>query len=122
MCSSDLRICSVFRQLNEKGFEYQEQVGLQHLSMLTESHEQALITRLSCFAEVIEASAINYEPHQLAYYLRDLANDLHTYYNAHQFLVDDPNLRNARLVLIAATRQVIKNGSKIIGVSSPEVM
>ncbi len=116
------RICSVFRQLNEKGFEYQEQVGLQHLSMLTESHEQALITRLSCFAEVIEASAINYEPHQLAYYLRDLANDLHTYYNAHQFLVDDPNLRNARLVLIAATRQVIKNGSKIIGVSSPEVM
>ncbi len=116
------RICSVFRQLDEKEVEYQQQVGLQHLSMLQESHETALITRLSCFAEVIEASATHYEPHQLAYYLRDLANDLHAYYNAHQFLVDDSNLRNARLVLIAATRQVIKNGLKIIGVSSPEVM
>ncbi|NOX42815.1 MAG: arginine--tRNA ligase [Gammaproteobacteria bacterium] len=116
------RICSVFRQLDEKGFKYDDQAGLQHLSMLQESHEQALITRLSRFPEVIETSAINYEPHQLAYYLRDLANELHTYYNAHQFLVGDPNLRNARMVLIAATRQVLTNGLKIIGVSAPEVM
>ena len=62
------------------------------------------------------------EPHQLAHYLRDLAGDFHTYYNAHKFIVDDAGLRNARLNLIAATRQVLENGLKLLGVSAPERM
>lgn len=116
------RICSVMRQLQEKGLKYEPQTGLQNLALLVEEHEQALITRLSRFPELIEAAALNHEPHQLAYYLRDLANELHTYYNAHQFLVDDVNCRNARLVLIQATKQVIVNGLNILGVSAPEMM
>jgi arginyl-tRNA synthetase len=56
------------------------------------------------------------------HYLRDLANELHSYYNAHIFIVDDDALRNARLVLVSATRTVIANGLAIIGVSAPESM
>lgn len=64
----------------------------------------------------------NHEPHQLAHYLRELANDFHTYYNAHQFLVEDGALRNARLNLIQATRQVLANGLGLLGVSAPDSM
>ena len=63
-----------------------------------------------------------YEPHQLAYYLKNLANDFHTYYNANQFIVDDDIIRNARLTLIEATKQVIQNGLSLLGVTAPEVM
>ena len=71
---------------------------------------------------MLETAAINHEPHQLTNYLRDLANDFHTYYNAHTFIVDDPELRNARLNLISATRQVIGNALGLLGVSAPESM
>lgn len=67
-------------------------------------------------------AADNRAPQHLVHYLRELANDFHTYYNAHQFLVDDKNLRDARLTLIAATRQVIRNGLHLLGVSAPESM
>ena len=116
------RVCSVFRQLEEKGLQWDRDADLNHLDRLTENHEQALITRLDRYPELIEAAATQHEPHQLAHYLRELANDFHTYYNAHQFLVDDPALRNARLALIAATRQVIANGLRLLGVSAPETM
>lgn len=116
------RVCSVFRQLHEKGLHYDQATGLSHLDLLTESHEQALITRLSRYPELIEAAALSHEPHQLAHYLRELANDFHTYYNAHQFLVDTVTLRNARLALISATRQVLANGLGLLGVSAPEAM
>ncbi len=116
------RVCSVFRQLAEKGLGWDRDTGLAHLDRLTEDHEQALITRLDRYPELIEAAATQHEPHQLAHYLRELANDFHTYYNAHQFLVDDPELRNARLALIAATRQVIANGLGLLGVSAPDKM
>ncbi len=116
------RVCSVFRQLDEKGLSYDETAGLAHLDRLTEAHEQALITRLDRYPELIQSAALQHEPHQLAHYLRELANDFHTYYNAHQFLVDDPDLRNARLALIKATRQVIANGLGLLGVSAPESM
>ena len=72
---------------------------------LTEDHEQALLNRLSQYPEVLESAALNHEPHQLAHFLRELANDFHTYYNAHQFLVEDAGLRDARLNLCLATRQ-----------------
>ena len=69
-----------------------------------------------------EAAALNEEPHQLTHYVRDLANEFHTYYNAHQFLVDDAGLRDARLKLILAVRQVLRNGLNLLGVSAPESM
>ena len=116
------RVCSVLRQLDEKGFSYDQENGFANLDKLTESHEQALITSLSKFAELVETAATNHEPHQVANYLRNLANDLHTYYNAHQFIVDDEAIRNSRLALITATKQVLQNGLGLLGVSAPEKM
>ena len=116
------RVCSVLRQLDEKGFTHNQEAGLSHLGKLTEKHEQALMTTLSKFPELVETAALNHEPHQLAHYLRDLANDFHTYYNAHQFIVDDEAIRNARLCLIKAAKQVLQNGLNLLGVSAPEEM
>lgn len=116
------RICSVWRQMEEKGFTFDESAGRNALDKLIEQHEQDLMNSLSRYPEIVEAAAISHEPHQIAYYLRDLANHLHTYYNAHQFLVDDADVRNARLVLISAVRQTLKNGLELLGVSAPESM
>jgi arginyl-tRNA synthetase len=116
------RVMSVFRQLQEKGLSWDRELGSQSLSLLNESHEQELLINLSRYPEVLESTAVGHEPHQLTNYLRDLANDFHTYYNAHPFIVDDPALRNARLNLISATRQVIGNALALLGVSAPESM
>lgn len=116
------RVCSVLRQLEEKGFSYNQDIGLENLDKLTETHEQALLTTLSKFAELVENAALNHEPHQLAHYLRELANDFHTYYNAHQFIVDDEAIRNSRLALITAAKQVLQNGLGLLGVSAPNEM
>ncbi|MDX1251289.1 MAG: arginine--tRNA ligase [Gammaproteobacteria bacterium] len=116
------RICSVMRQLQEKGLRWDEARGLASLRLLSEAHEQALIYTLSRYPEVVEMAALNHEPHQLAHYLRELANDYHTYYNAHTFIVDDEALRNARLNLIIAVRHVLRNGLGLLGVSAPEAM
>lgn len=116
------RVCSVFRQLQEKGFTHERDIGERNVALLTEAHEKALIRRLTYFPELLESAAKSLEPHQVAHYLRELAGDFHTYYNAHQFIVEDVNLRNARLNLIAATRQVIQNGLKVLGVTAPERM
>jgi arginyl-tRNA synthetase len=113
------RICSVFRQLADKGFTYQIST---HLDLLTEPQELQLAATLSRYTDIILAAATQYEPHILTNYLRDLATDFHAYYNTHQFLVEDENLRNARLSLIAATRQVLINGLILVGVSTPETM
>jgi arginyl-tRNA synthetase len=114
------RVCSVFRQLKEKGLAYDKDAA-DH-ALLNEDHEQALITALSRYPELIENAALAHEPHQVAQYLRELANGLHTYYNAHTFLVDDDAIRNARLNLVAAVRQVIANALGLLGVSAPESM
>ena len=116
------RICSVFRQMNEKGYTFFQSKKLSNLSTLTEDHEIKLLRSLAKYPDVIESAAVSFEPHQLAYYLKDLANDFHTYYNVNQFLVEDDLIRNARLSLIDATRQVIRNGLLQLGVSSPEEM
>jgi arginyl-tRNA synthetase len=116
------RVCSVLRQLDEKALSHDTANGQQQLALLTEPHELALLTSLSRYQEVLASAATQYEPHQLAQYLRDLANDFHTYYNAHQFLVDDTNLRDARLSLISAARQILGNGLELLGVSAPETM
>jgi len=116
------RVRSVFRQLQEKQLSWDRGAGSAGLSTLAESHEQDLIIKLSRYPEILEAAAINHEPHQLTHYLRELANDFHTYYNAHTFLVEDAKVRNARLNLIEATRQVIANGLGLLGVSAPDSM
>lgn len=116
------RICSVFRQLSDKGYTYDRKTGISDLSVLIEPHEIRLLRNLVRYPDVIENAAIAYEPHQLAYYLKDLANDFHAYYNANQFLVEDNSIRNARLALIDANKQVIQNGLSLLGVNAPEVM
>lgn len=116
------RICSVFNQLEDKNMPYDQQLGLNSLSLLSADEEQGLIVLLAKFGDVVQSAALHREPHQLAYYLRDLATQFHAYYNAHQFLVDGEPLRQARLVLIVATRQLIANGLGLLGVSAPEAM
>jgi arginyl-tRNA synthetase len=116
------RICSVFRQLADKQMTYDEASGISHIALLKEPHELQLLGTLGRYKEVISTAALQHEPHQLTNYLRDLANDFHGYYNAHQFLVDDIGLRNARLTLIRAARQILANGLKLLGISTPETM
>ncbi len=116
------RVCSVLRQLREKGLPRNEARGRDHLALLTEPHEEALLIALARYPEVVEAAALNHEPHQLAQYLRELANAFHSYYNEHRVLVSEDGLRDARLNLSLATRQVIRNGLGLLGVAAPEAM
>jgi arginyl-tRNA synthetase len=116
------RVASVFRQLGEKSLSWDGQSGIANLARLGEAHEKTLMSTVSRYPEIIELAAANRAPHHLVHYLRDLANDFHTYYNAHTFIVDEAELRNARLALIAATQTVIASGLKILGVSAPDSM
>ncbi len=116
------RVCSVLRQAPEKGFRVDLPHGLAHLARLDNEHEQILLTELSKYPELVETAAANLEPHVVAAWLRELANAFHTYYNSHQFLVEDAALRNARLALVVATRQVLKNGLELLGLGAPETM
>ncbi|MEJ2308381.1 MAG: arginine--tRNA ligase [Gammaproteobacteria bacterium] len=116
------RVHQVLKRAAEKQIDVTPSGGDTNLALLTEEHETALLTLLSSYPEKLESAALNHEPHQLCHYLRDLAHALHTYYNAHQFLVDDANLRDARMKLVLATRQVLHNGLELLGVSAPESM
>ena len=80
------------------------------------------MSSLSRYPEIVDLAARNRAPQNLVHYLRDLANELHSYYNAHMFIVEEEELRNARLALISATRIVIANGLGILGVSAPDAM
>ncbi len=115
------RICSVMRELDSRGLSWQPSDATQ-LDRLVENHEHSLMQTLSRYSETIENAARQRAPQHLVNYLRDLANDFHTYYNAHRFIVDDTALRDARLLLIHATRQVLRNGLSLLGVSAPEKM
>jgi len=114
------RICSVIRQLAEKGYTYNEKTN--SLDALTEPMEHAILKHLSKYTEFVQAAALAYEPHRIVQYLRDLANLFHKYYNAHVILVEDENLRNARICLSLAVKQVLHNALALLGVSSPEQM
>ncbi|GAB6067143.1 arginine--tRNA ligase [Methylothermus subterraneus] len=116
------RVCSVFKQLKERGWARDVARGMANLARLREPHELALLATLARYPEVIERAARQYEPHQLTHYLRELAGEFHTYYNAHTFLVEDANLRDARLNLIDAVRQTLANGLALLDVSAPEAM
>lgn len=116
------RVCSVLRQLDEKGWERNLALGMENLSRLTEEHEILLLGTLARYPEVLQRAALQYEPHQLIHYLRDLAHEFHTYYNAHQFLVDNAEIRNARLNLVCAVKQVLANGLELLTINAPESM
>ncbi len=116
------RICSVFRNLDQLDLIYNPAIGEAALELLSEERELALLRVLSRFPEVVESAARLRSPHLVAHYLDQLATEFHAYYNAHQFIVDDENLRNARLSLIDATRNVLVNGLGLLGISAPEEM
>jgi arginyl-tRNA synthetase len=116
------RICSVFRQLNARGLVVDEALGLAHLARLHLPQEHVLIELLARYPEMIELAASAREPHQVAYFLREMAQALHAYYNAVPLLCDEENLRAARLCLLEAVGHVLRNGMRVLGVSAPESM
>ena len=117
------RICSVLRQAAERGLAFDAAASADVLHRLVEPQEKNLLVHLGKYPEMVATAAEQSAPHSVAFYLRDLADLLHSYYNAHKFLLpDDPELSRARLALIVATRQVIQNGLALIGVSAPETM
>ena len=114
------RICSVKRQCEEKGLKLSLQKA--NLNRLDNSHEQHIIKQISLYPERVLSAARRREPHIIVNYLRDLANQFHSWYNAHQFIVDDAELRNARMALASAVGQVMRNGLGLMGVSAPVKM
>jgi arginyl-tRNA synthetase len=116
------RVASLKRQMKERGLGADPAQGLAALHLLVEPQELQLIKRLSSFPEILQQCAANRAPHTLVHYLRDLANDFHSYYSAHQLLVDDAALRHARVALALAAQIVIRNGLSLLGVSAPDSM
>ena len=114
------RICSIFKQLKEKkiNYEYNKEI----LNLLDKEEELKIIKKLSIYPEIIINSSKKYDPHLLANYMVELAQEIHSYYNKFQILVDDKNLRNARLTLIKSAKYIFKNSSKIVGIKMPEKM
>ena len=112
------RVATVLKKFAAAGHRY----GEPDLTLLTAAEEGELIKQLAAYPERVEQAAVAMEPHQIANYLRELATLFHSYYGAHQFLVEDEALRNARIALCKATQQVIRNGLGLLGVSAPEQM
>jgi arginyl-tRNA synthetase len=124
---SHARICGLWRQLKERGLAFDADNGLaQPLDLDSDSSASRatrnLLTELTRYPDVVIAAGEQLEPHLLTAYLHELAQAFQSYYNDHQFLVDDADLRDARLALAHATRQVLENGLDLIGVSAPEAM
>jgi arginyl-tRNA synthetase len=117
------RICSVLAQWGGADWETKlPSLKDADLSLLVAPRELALMQRLAEYPDMLAAAATERAPHQLAFYLKDCAADLHSYYNAERVLVDDRALRDARAALLSATRQVIVNGLALAGVSAPQKM
>jgi len=116
------RVCSVLRQLDEKELPRDISLGDASLGKLVEPQEISLVSSLARYPELLEKAALQYEPHLLINYLRELAAEFHSYYNAHQFIVDDVAVRNARLNLSCAVRQVLANGLNLLRINTPESM
>ncbi|MBK7847526.1 MAG: arginine--tRNA ligase [Zoogloea sp.] len=112
------RLCSVLNQWNGVLADLAEA----DLARLDNERELALCARLTAFPEIVQNAAADYAPHQIAFYLKDLAGEFHSYYNAERMLVDDEGLKLARLALAAAVRHVIRNGLRLLGVSAPDSM
>ncbi|HJP05122.1 MAG: arginine--tRNA ligase [Chromatiales bacterium] len=116
------RVCSVMAQLAERGLSWDDETALRALPQLVEEHEQSLMLTLTRFPEIVEAATLQRAPQHVVHYLKELAQEFHAYYNAHKFIVDDDGLRNARIMLVLATRQVMRNGLGLLGVTAPDKM
>lgn len=117
------RVCSVKRKALDLGEDWQPQAGLAHLDMLKEPEARSLALILGRFPEVVSGAAERLEPHDIANYLREVASEFHSFYNALKLIdSDDQALSLARLALAEATRQVLENGLDLLGVSAPESM
>jgi arginyl-tRNA synthetase len=119
---SHARACGVFRQLAERGLAFDAENGRNQPLALDDRATAELLAALSRWPEVVAAAGAQLEPHLVAAYLLELAQGFQSYYNEHQFLVEDANLRDARLALAAASRQVLANGLELLGVNAPETM
>jgi len=118
------RICSVLTQAADKGYAVPDESAAAKIDLaaLDSAREQALMKRLAEYPDVLASAAAELAPHQVAFYLKDLAADFHGYYNAERVLVDEAPTREARLALLLASRQVLRNGLALLGVSAPEKM
>ena len=116
------RICSIFQKLEQQAMQHNKEIGNASLHLLDTDQEHDLLRSIASYPEILIAAARTRSPHLLANFLRELAQNYHSYYNAHQVGVDDENLRNARLNLSKATRIILANGLKLLGASAPESM
>ncbi|MGP9466824.1 arginine--tRNA ligase [Halomonas sp. TP35] len=116
------RVSSMLRKTEAAGQPFDHALALANLALLDSDQEKAVLNRLARYPEVVQNAAKNREPQQVAQYLLDLAGDFHTCYNAVKVMVEDDTLRNVRLSLGLATRQVLRNGLDLMGVSAPEEM
>ena len=116
------RVASVLKQAGIARDEATARLRGADLAPLASSYEEALLRRIADFPDEIAAAAREFAPHQLAFYLKDLAREFHSYYNAERFLVDDARLREARLALIVAVGQVLRNGLTLLGIDAPDEM
>ncbi|MEO0435880.1 MAG: arginine--tRNA ligase [Pseudomonadota bacterium] len=118
------RVHSVHRRLREQGLPALEQLKAEEidLALLIEKEETELLKSLAKYPDIVLRAAQSLEPQQVANYLRELAGDFHSYYNAHKVIVEDSPLRAARLALSESVRQVLENGLDLLGVSAPEYM
>jgi arginyl-tRNA synthetase len=112
------RVCTVFSKWGGRP----EALLEAELGLLTSERELAVASRVAEFPETVKAAAAELAPHSIAFYLRELAGEFHSYYNAERILVEDEAPRNARLALCAAVRQTLANGLSLLGVSAPEKM
>lgn len=116
------RIASMLRKLDASGLKTDLKEGLQALTNIAQDGEVDLAKRLSQYPEQLQTAALNLEPHVLTHYLRDLASEFHTYYNSNKVLDDNKEIRDARVTLSIAVKQVLQNGLQLLGVSAPDEM
>jgi arginyl-tRNA synthetase len=116
------RVAAVLRQAGMTREEALAALAGADASPLTSGYEQALLRRLADFPDELSLAADEFAPHQVVFYLKDLAQEFHSYYNAERFLVDDARTRDARLALIVAVGQVLRNGLAILRISAPDAM
>ncbi len=116
------RICSVLASWREKDGGEVATLGQADLTPLQSPQAQALMLLLAKYPEMLSAAAQDFAPHDVTFYLRELAACYHSYYDAERILVDDPIVKRARLALVAATAQVLQNGLAVLGVSAPQKM
>lgn len=116
------RVASVMKQLTSRGYAFDAALAQANLDALSGEHAQAVLTAIARYPEIVEQATVNRAPHTVVHYLRELANAFHGWYNAAPFIVEDANVRNARVYLALGVQQVVRNGLGLLGVSAPETM